>query len=64
MAAPVLSLESQLLQAVFEVRAARHHPVCDRSVYRRNGAGYCTAAEATWSASVDRILTTIMQRAK
>jgi hypothetical protein len=52
-AAPVLSLESQLHQAVLEVRLARHHSTCCCGNYQRH---WCTPAEKVACISVDNIL--------
>jgi hypothetical protein len=66
-AAPVLSLESQLHAAVLEVRLARHTPECVCGLYRPEGGDdkgspHCTQDEYMACRRVNLALTT-MRRA-
>lgn len=55
----VQPLAQQLATALDQVRKSRHQDGCMCHAYRRNDELFCTEQEATWSQSVDRLLTSI-----
>ena len=50
--------QSQLADALTQVRMSRHHRDCACHMYR---GLYCNAEEMRWCYQVDRLLTTIQQ---
>lgn len=45
-----------LLDAVQQIRKARHHIDCRCFMYRKDGAAYCNEQEAWWNHCVSRLL--------